>query len=193
MEFAERHNRGFTLLEILITLAIVSILIVFVSKTFLIHRKTYDVQGQVTDMVQRARGSLDLMIREVRMAGYNPTRAPFPGIVYNDSFLVAMADLNGDGDASDPEEGIIYYYDSGNARLNRATSGSNDILADHIQEFKFVHLKADGSVTTNTADIRQIEVLITARTEKPDADYAANSGYRTYSLTSLITPKNLDL
>ena len=127
------------------------------------------------------------------MAGYNPMGVSFSGISYNAGFIVCFADLNEDGDLGDAEEGIIYYYDSGNKRIHRATYSGNQILADHIQDFKFSYLKADGSVTTNTAEIRQIRVLITARTEQPDADYTANGGYRTYSLTSLVTPKNLSL
>jgi hypothetical protein len=40
-------------------------------------------------------------------------------------------------------------------------------------------------------DIRQIKITITARTAKPDPDYTANGGYRTYTLTSYLTPRNL--
>ena len=191
MDIAESKERGFTLLEILVTLAIVSLLVVFVSKTFLSHRKVYDVQGQVTDMVQRARGSLDLMTRETRMAGYNPRRASFSGIPYHTSLLVLLADLNGDGDVGDAEEGIIYHYDSGNSRLYRTTASGTEILVDHIRRFSFDHLKSDGSPAITSAEIRQVKILLEARTERPDGSFPDNGGYRTCSLTSMVTPKNL--
>jgi len=50
-----------------------------------------------------------------------------------------------------------------------------------------------GTSTTTTANIRQIRITITARTATPDPRYSANGGYRTYRLTSLVTPKNLAL
>lgn len=190
IDSAERKDRGYTLIEILITMVIATVLIVFVSKTFLIQQKTYDVQGQVTDMVQRARAALDMMTREIRMAGYNPTGASFNGIPYDADSLSLFADLNSDGDTDDPNEAIIYSYDSGNMRINRNTGSGNEILAEDIQ-LRFAYLKTDGTATTVTADIRQIEIIVNARTEKPDADYATNGGYRTYTLMSTVTPKNL--
>ncbi|MBL7208022.1 MAG: hypothetical protein ISS67_05820, partial [Desulfobacterales bacterium] len=66
-------------------------------------------------------------------------------------------------------------------------------FALNIQTFTFDYLNSAGSATTTTADIRQIRITITARTSKADADYSANNGYRTHTLTSLITPRNLGL
>ncbi|MEA3428733.1 MAG: hypothetical protein U9Q84_05890, partial [Thermodesulfobacteriota bacterium] len=66
-------------------------------------------------------------------------------------------------------------------------------FAENVQSFTFDYLDSAGSATTTTADIRQIKITITARTSKADADYSANNGYRTHSLTSLITPRNLGL
>jgi len=47
--------------------------------------------------------------------------------------------------------------------------------------------------TADEADIRQIKITITARTAKPDPGYGLNSGYRTYTLTSTLTPPNLEI
>ncbi|MEE8397706.1 MAG: prepilin-type N-terminal cleavage/methylation domain-containing protein [Desulfobacterales bacterium] len=187
----ERKDWGFTLLEILVTMAVAAILSTFIARTFLLQQKIYDVQGEVTDMVQRARSAVDLITREVRLAGYDPTGVDFDGIVYDASALNLLADLNADGDTSDENESIVYSYDSVNNRINRNDGSGNVILADDTQ-LSFAYLAADGSATTTTDDIRRIKILIIATAESADKDYPENGGYRTYTLTSSVTPKNLD-
>ena len=50
---------------------------------------------------------------------------------------------------------------------------------------------ANGDPTTVSAHIRQLRITITARTAKPDLQSPTNGGYRTYTLRSVITPRNL--
>ena len=208
MNYYDRNNEGgFTLVELLIAMTIGLIILTALSSTFLMQRKIYDVQEQVAEMVQTARAAMDMMTREIRMAGYNPTGAAFDGITYDADQLEIKADMyqtsdtgNPDGDTDDSNENIIYtYYDENSAypyQIKRKT-GNGDFVsfAENIEEFTFVYLKADGvtEVTTSAEndDIRQIEITITARTARPDSDYSANGGYRTYTLTSFITPRNL--
>jgi hypothetical protein len=64
-------------------------------------------------------------------------------------------------------------------------------LSDHIQSFTWEYLDANGAPTTAAASIRQIRLAITTRTAKSDPLYQSNGGYRTYTLTSVITPRNL--
>ena len=64
---------GFTLVEVLIAMAIGGILLGAVVSTFVLQSKSYDVQEQMTEMVQTARAAMDMISREVRMAGYDPT------------------------------------------------------------------------------------------------------------------------
>lgn len=191
METAERKDQGFTLVELLVTMVISAILMVVVSQTFLMQQKTYDVQRQMTDMVQGTRAAFDVMTREIRMAGYNPTGATFPGICYHPGLLHFRSDLNGDGDAYDADEAIIYQFDSANSRINRIAGGETHVLAENIQQFSFDYLKTDGSAATATADISQVKIMISGRTEKADSDYAGDGGHRTYALTTVVTPENL--
>ncbi len=90
---------------------------------------------QITDMVQGTRAAFDMMTREIRMAGYNPTGATFPGICYHSSHLHFRSDLNGDGDAHDTDEAIIYRFDSANSRINRIAGGETHVLADNIIKY----------------------------------------------------------
>jgi type IV pilus assembly protein PilW len=194
----ENKERGFTLVELLIAMTIGLIILAALSSTFLMQRKIYDVQEQIVEMVQTARAAMDMMSGEIRMAGYDPTGAGFDGISYNTdpSTIDVYADLNDIPGIDNPTgsyEHITYLYDSANNQIDRNTNtgSGNKPFAENIDDFKVLYQDADGNATTKTANIRQIKITITARTSKPDRNYTPNSGYRTYTLTSYITPRNL--
>ena len=198
--YYKNNESGFTLVELLIAMTIGLIILAALSSTFLMQSKIYDVQEQVVEMVQTARAAMDMMTREIRMAGYdpkgamqrsNPAGAKFVGIPNDANKLQVYADLNGDEDTGDSNEDITYTYDAANLQLDRNTGGGDQPFAENIQLFTFDYLDSNGNPPTTTADIRQIKITITVRSAKPDRNYTPNSGYRTYTLTSYITPRNL--
>jgi len=221
--YTENKERGFTLIELLIAMALALIVITSLSSAFISQRKTYAVQEQITAMTQEARAALDMISREFRMAGFaptgydsqfesdpstaqtapkmqriNPTAARFVGIPYDTTQLEVIADLSGDGTIGDAShEKIVYkYYDTSDypKQIKRSTNGGTfQPFAENIQSFAFEYYKTDGTTTTTDAEIRQIKITITARTSKLDPNYGPNSGYRTYTLSSYVTPPNLDL
>jgi len=207
MNYYDGNNEsGFTLVELLIAMTIGLIILTALSSTFLMQRKTYDVQEQVAEMVQTARAAMDMMTREIRMAGYDPTGtmqrsdptgAKFVGIPYDANKLQIYADLTGDEDTDDSHEYIKYTMDSDYPfEIRRDTGGGRQEFALNIQSFIFEYLDSAGSATTTTANICQIKITIIARTTKPDSDYTDptyGDHYRRYTLTSVITPRNLDL
>ena len=201
---SKNKESGFTLIELLITMTIGLIILTALSSTFLMQRKIYDVQEQVAEMVQTARAAMDMISREIRMGGYDPTEAGFDGITYDAHQLQIKANMDEDEDiinadgSYDENENITYtYYDENSAypyQIKRKTGNGNFVsFAENIEAFTFDYLDSNGNPTTTTANIRQIKITITARTARPDRDYSANSGYRTYTLTSFITPRNLYL
>jgi type IV pilus assembly protein PilW len=190
---------GFTLVEVLMAMALSSVVLAALVGTFVVQRRTYVLQEQITEMVQTARAAVDMMSREIRMAGYNPTGADFFGIPYHATQLRLRADLRGDGaddppdgDTDDPNEDITYKYYEATHQIKRKTGhGYFQPFAENIQAFSILYLDSWGNPTAATADVRQIGITVTARTERPDPKHSANGGYRTYGLTSLITPSNL--
>ncbi|MBW2558494.1 MAG: prepilin-type N-terminal cleavage/methylation domain-containing protein [Deltaproteobacteria bacterium] len=185
-------DRGFTLIELLIAMAVGLVLLGAMYGVFTMHNKTFGTQEQIAEMQQNARAAMDMMTREIRMAGYNPAGIAFDGITYSASQLQVKADLDGNGTIAG-QENIIYKYDSANYQVTRNIGSGDQPLIENVQTFTFDYLDSAGNSTTTTANIRQIRITITARTSEPDPDYAPNSGYRTYTLTSVITPRNLGL
>ncbi len=198
MKRSENRNiGGFTLIELLVSMGIGMVVLAAVSTTFMSQARFYSAQEQVNEMEQNARGALDVITRELKMAGYKPNGGSFSGVTYSTSQLLIQADLDSDGSistSSSANEQINYTYDSTNLQIKRALgSGTAQVLADNITAFTFSYLDSNGASTTTTADIRQVAISITARTSKPDPNYTANGGYRTYQVSATITPTNLAL
>lgn len=84
---------------------------------------------------------------------------------------------------------VIYAFDSENDLITR----DSQPFADGIQGLTFTYYNDDGAETATFNKIRQITISITVRTSKTDPGYPASGGYRTYTLTSSVTPRNLDL
>jgi len=192
--FPLKTERGFSLIELLISMAIGLSLIAAISSTFMIQRDSYNIQEQIIEATQTARVALNMLSREIHTAGYDPTGAGFYGITYNSDELRILADLDADGTTGGSNEDITYQYHSDYSQIRRKTgNGSFQPFAENIQNFTFEYLDSTGNATTSTASIRQMRISVTAKTEKPDQDFQKNSGYRAITLTSLITPPNLNL
>lgn len=126
------------------------------------------------------------------MAGYNPTGASFDAIPYDATRLEVRADRNGDGDPDDPDETIAYFYDATTLQIIRQANGTQQPLAENITAFTFQYLNQAGGAASNATEVYQIQISLTARTADFDPHYPNNGGYRTYTLTSLITPRNIE-
>jgi type IV pilus assembly protein PilW len=186
----------------LIALAIGSLLLASLYNFYLTQKKTNDIREQIAEMQQNARGGMALIVREIRLTGYNPTGAPSVGITAAGSNTIRITmDLNENGHTNDTNEDITYaLYDpkgDGHLKLGRkALGGNNDPVVENVENLHFVYTLRDGSTTStpvSPSDIRLVSVSLTVRTTRPDPGYPTNGGYRTYTLKSVITPRNLAL
>jgi hypothetical protein len=155
--------------------------------------KVYSAQNQIAEMEEIAETAKSMMMRELDMAGYRPVpTAVFDGITLDATQLRIQADLNGNGVTTDTREDIIYRFDAINRRIVRIAD-SKQISFPNIQTFSFSYIRQDGAAATTSADIRQVNLTLIARTEKPDPEYKINNGYRTLRLDFAVTPRNLGL
>ena len=76
-----RKRSGFTLVEILVALALAGLVSAAVYNVYISQNKSYVVQDRVAEMQQNLRAAMYMMKREIRMAGYDPSGADNVGFV----------------------------------------------------------------------------------------------------------------
>lgn len=120
--FSLHRHLGFTLVELLVAIAISGIVLAAVTKLFISTNKIYTVQEQVVNLQQGIRASLNIMSRDIRMAGLDPTgNAGAAGIASASSTnLHIKYDYNGNGTCDRDRH---YQYDSSQERLEVESGG----------------------------------------------------------------------
>ena len=123
-------HKGFTLIELMISLAAASIVTAGIYGFYHVQQKSHAAQQLVVEMQQNIRATMSLMKREIRMVGYDPAAADGidndgingiddpaessgSGIVTADRDMIQFDwDMNGDGaiDNTGTGEGIIYSF-----------------------------------------------------------------------------------
>ena len=184
-----RHG-GFTLVELLIGIFTSLILMAGIYSVLNSQQTTFYNQEQINEMNQNIRAVMDLMSREVRVAGYKTSTAVFNGIATAQPGTIRLlADINQDGSILGDTEDVTYSYDVNPLRICR--NGVSLPIAENITSLTFVYTLADGTTTSSTGSldtIRKVRISITARTKYPDL---STGQYRTITLSSDVTPRNL--
>lgn len=192
-------REGFTLIEMVVALGLSLVTVTAVYSLYVSELKAQNVREDRLEMQQQARVVIDVVGRELLMAGFDPRGVnndvdlanDFQGITYHPDRLTIKADLNGNGLIADPNESIIFVYDAKTHTLRRNTGGGNQPFGENIESFLVQYFDQEGKPTENSLAIRQVGITVTARTEKPDPKFSKNGGYRTLTLHSRLTPRNL--
>jgi type IV pilus assembly protein PilW len=179
MDRKTKDNKGFTLIELMVAMAVSSILMLAIMTTYENQLRSHLTQQSVADMHQNARAAMILMKNEIQMAGYDPTHkadARFTAVA--NSTIQFTTDLNGDGDCSDGNENVQYQIDGGN--LKRATGGGFfRLLAENIEALDFTFFDGDMNqidtavaLSENELDsIRLVQITVVVRSDDPAFSY----------------------
>lgn len=65
-----KNNRGVSLIEILVAMFLTGIITAAIFEVYINQHKNWTIQGEITDMQQNARASIDELTRQIRMAGH---------------------------------------------------------------------------------------------------------------------------
>ncbi|UCG22584.1 MAG: PilW family protein [Deltaproteobacteria bacterium] len=155
-------QQGFTLVELLVAMAMAVIVMAALYSTFKSQQDSYVSQEVVAEMQQNLRAALYMMARDIRIAGYDPSELADAGIVSAGSNSINFTfDINdgidndadgtvdeidepiiSDGDVTDANENITYSLDTSDAnnpRLVRDAGGGVQPVADYIDEVGFAY------------------------------------------------------
>ena len=159
VEKMKAGQKGFSLVELLVAMLISGLVMSAIYTVFNMQRKSYYVQDQVAEMQQNLRSALEMVSREVRMAGYDPSDAATCATIdtATDGRLKIFMDLVGNGDCDDANEEVEFGFSDGNdpdfdglvaaaeggaAELGRETGGTGtgfDSLAENIHAIGFAY------------------------------------------------------
>jgi hypothetical protein len=105
-KISKKKILGFTLIEILVSLAVLTLMMGLVFNTFYASKKSYTISDELTNIRQNARAALELMSRDVRMMGYgidltnNQSKICYAGpysLIFNANLDCVNEDVNLNG------------------------------------------------------------------------------------------------
>ena len=198
MKKTTQPSHGFTLIELMIAMAIFSIASAALYASYQAQQNSYHTQEQVADLQQNLRAALFFIERDIKMAGYDPRQKADAASNANNIASIAefrfARDTDGDGFIQNGE--FVRYAltndadgdgraDGAPCHLGRETgiAPSNSGLepvADNIDAMELLYHLADGTITTNPAspeDIRSIEISLLVRTDETIRGYSDTTAY----------------
>ena len=203
-----RHsNQGFTMVELLIAMAVALLAMAGIYSTFQNQLKSYVVQGETAAMHQNIRAAMFYMQSEIRMAGCDPIGSANARIItanatsinFTEDVIGNTPGSDSDGATDDPNENITYALNANN--LVRDTGGGNQMVAQNIDALDFVYLDGSsppnvlnpggGNVPVGSLDqIRSVEVTIVARTSRITLASKNNNAYFNQRGVQILAPQN---
>ncbi len=136
-----RHNRGFTIAELLIALAITGILLAAVAVAFNASIINYKENQNIFGAINKARQALSRITTQVRTGLVDQT---------NISDQTQCRVFCADGST------VTYRYESGEQKLYLNTSGADHVLCDNVAAMTF-----QKDCNTPTGDVKSVQISMT--------------------------------
>ena len=197
-------KKGFTAIELLVSLAILAISMTSIYSLYMSFIRMQTSEGVKIKVQQSARASLDMMVRDIRMAGLDPA------ITHNFGFVAPLEshrilftadrDMDGEMDDSNQADGIeesdleqMAYEYNGTDKIEMVLYKTNGTVEDlratlveNVSGLTFTYLDANAAVTTNPDDVRSVEISMTV--QKP----AGRNGMISRTLVKRVKCRNLE-
>jgi type IV pilus assembly protein PilW len=189
----DARSAGFTLVEMLISIAILSILFGTIYRTFDIFSRSYTKENVKAGVQQKTRIGIDLMARDIRLAGLDPlgsANAGFNPANTNSTSIQFSTDLNYDGDLNDPFEDIRYAL-NGNLIQQTCDLGTGSVTAtllDNVTGLTFTYLDATDTPLAEPIPTDQIRTVLISLTTQREA---GRDGPISRTYTTRIRCRNL--
>ena len=130
------NDRGMTLIELLIVFVIATVIIAGVYRVFAAQSKAYMVQDQVVEVQQNFRGATEVLLKDLRMAGYDSNSV-------NSKIKIATPVIPGDHSIT-----VSYEYDN----TTQYTAAYRRDAASSKLMRQLTTTKDDGTATVNAEE-----------------------------------------
>ena len=204
-------KKGLTLIELLVGLVICAIVVAKIYRLFIAQSKTYTVQDQVVEVQQNIRSAMEIMLRDLRMTGFDDDRTPLvniaqPSIVPGDDSITVRYEYNNTACE-------VRYSLMGGTTLNRQETkngvSTTEAILENVQALNFSYgldenddgamddrdnnAKLDDWVSAATAGslkVVSVRISLTARPTQTNPDLQSVTPRM---LVSAVTFRNLSL
>jgi type IV pilus assembly protein PilW len=196
------NKKGFTAIELLVSLAIMSIALSSIYSMYMSFIRTCTKEGVKIRVQQSVRAGLDMMIRDIRLAGLDPDGTGDFGIVAVTSQRIQFTvdrDMDGELDDADATDGIdepdmehmAYEYDgSGKLKMFLYKANGNletdEVMAENVTDLTFTYFDSNDDTTSNLDEIRTVDIRMTV--EKA----SGQDGQISRTLVKRVKCRNLD-
>jgi len=197
-------KKGFTAVELLISLAIMSMTLGSVYSLYMSFIRTCTKESVKIKLQQNVRSSLDMMIRDIRLAGLDPEGTGEFGITeVTPQRIKFTADRDMDGELDTPNaddiidlsdlEYMEYEFDNSNGIVRMSlykpdgtTKEISDILVENVTGLTFSYFTSNDVTTSNLDDIRTVGIEMTIK------KISARDGPVSRTLIKRVICRNLD-
>jgi prepilin-type N-terminal cleavage/methylation domain-containing protein len=216
------NNNGLTLIELLIVFVISGIIVAGIYRVFVAQSKAYIVQDQVIEVQQNIRVATEVLMKDLRMAGYDNNSI-------NSKIKIAVPIVAGDHSITVNYEydnttqyTVAYRRDAASSRLIRqltttkdngtTTAGPEEPLLENVDTFDLAYgvdqddngkmddLNGDGKVddgdwlsAANVGAMKVIAVRLTLTARPDQTNQDVKKWVSPRTLTTVVNLKNLSL
>jgi type IV pilus assembly protein PilW len=158
---------GFTVTELVLSLAIMMMVMAAMVSLLISLNRVYTAQNVIAGVQQVTRTGINIMTRDIRMAGLNPLKVDQIGILEASvNKFRFQHDSNGNGTIEAEQNEDIAYLLNGNHQLIRQKDGnsrSNKSLIDQVKDLTFKYVDMNDEETTVLDDIQTVKISLTVQ------------------------------
>jgi len=214
------NKKGVTLIELLVVLAITSIIMAGIYRVFVSQTKTYAVQDQVMEVQQSVRGAMEILLRDLRMTGFDDDNPNSDVTIANPLAPVQTSDITINYEYYDrslvgteaqryQSHLVRYWRDDGTSRLMRkltvdAVARPDEIILDNVNALTFTYgvdrnndgimddQNGNGQIDTNDwLSAAQVVALGNPKVVAINVSLTGRSDQTNIDVSKMISPRTL--
>ena len=156
------NNKAFSLVEMMVAMAIFSIIMAGIIAAFHEQMKLHSKQQKVSEMQQDARTAMYVMSKELKMAGFDPTGTADTGIMpvanRHDVVTLSMDVTGGESDGLDNDGDGKNDNSKEKAFGDGETDDSNEVITYTLKNGNLTRASGKGSPQTLAANIDALDL-----------------------------------